>query len=82
METAKVSVRIAPGLMMKYGLISPLTVEPGQKERVWLRVAEYALSRHVQFSDLSAVATLGVIHGAGRNPYPLSRGVASSKSGR
>ena len=76
------SVRIAPGFMMKYGLISPHSVEPGQKERVWLTVAEYALSRHVQFSDLSAVATLGVIHGAGRNPYPLSRGVASSKSGR
>ena len=82
METAKVSVRIVPGFMMKYGLISPRTVEPGQKERVWLMVAEYALSRHVQFSDLSAVATLGVIHGAGRNPNPLSRGVASSKSGR
>ncbi len=82
METAKVSFRIAPGFMMKYGLISPRIVEPGQKERVWLTVAEYALSRHVQFSDMSAVATLGVIHGAGRNPYPLSRGVASSKSGR
>ena len=76
------SVRIAPGFMMKYGLISPRALEPGQKERVWLMVAEYALSMHVQFSDLSAEATSGVIHGAGRNPFPLSRGVAARRFGR
>ena len=47
------SVRVAPGSVMKYGLISPRTVEPGQKERVPLMVSVYALSRHVQLSDLS-----------------------------
>ena len=76
------SVWIAPGFVMKYGLISPRTVEPGQKERVWLMVAEYDLSRQVLFSDLSAEATSGVIHGAGRNPFPLSRGVAAKRFGR
>ena len=76
------SVRIAPGLVMKYGLISPRTVDPGQNERVLFMVAVYALSRQVQLSALSAEATPGVIHGAGRNPFPLSRGVAARRSGR
>ncbi len=76
------SVRIAPGFVMKYGLISPHTVEHGQKERVPLRVAVYALSRQVQLSDLSAEAMLGVIHGAGRYPFPLSRGEVARRSGR
>ncbi len=47
METARVFVRIAPRFVMKYDLISPRTVEPGQKERVLLMVAVYALSRQV-----------------------------------
>ncbi len=76
------SVRIAPGFVMKYGLISPCIVELGQKERVWLMVAEYAMSKQVRFSDMSAEATSGVIHGAGRNPFPLSRSVAARRSGR
>ncbi len=77
------SVRIALGLVMKYGLISPRTVDPGQNERVLLMVAVCALSRQVQLSVLSAEATPGVIHGAGRNPFPLSRGVAArSLTGR
>ncbi len=76
------SVLIAPGFVMKYGLISPRTVDPEQKEREPLRVAVYALSRQVQLSDLSAEATLGVIHGVGRYPFPLSRGVAARRSGR
>ncbi len=76
------SIRIAPGFLMKYGLISPRTVEPGQKERVPLMVAVYAPSRQVQLSDLSAEATSGVIHGAGRYPFPLSRGVVARRSGR
>ncbi len=82
METARVSIRIAPGFVMKYGLISPRTVEPGQKEMVPLMVAVYALSRQVHLSDLSADATSGVIHEAGRNPFPLSRGVAARRFGR
>ena len=54
------SVRIAHGFVMKYGLISPQTVEPGQKERVPLMVAVYALSRQVQLSDMFDEATSGV----------------------
>ncbi len=82
MDTARASVRSAPGFVMRYGFISPCIVEPGQKERVLLVVAVYALSRQVQLSDLSVEATSGVIHGAGRNPFPLSRGVAARRFGR
>ena len=76
------SVRIAPGLVMKYGLMTPRTVDPGQNDRVLLMVVVYALSRQVQLSVVFAEAMLGVIHGAGRYPFSLSRGVTARRSGR
>ena len=76
------SVRIAPGLATKYGLITPRSVDPGQNDRVLLMVAVYAMSRQVQLSVVSAEEMLGAIHGAGRNPFPLSRGVAARRFGR
>ncbi len=76
------SVRIAPGLVMKYGLITPRTVDPGQNYRVLLIVVVYALSRQVQVSVVSAEAMPGLINGDGQSPFPLSRGVAARRSGR
>ena len=82
METVRVSVRTAPGLETRYGLITPLTVEPGQNERVLFAWTEYSRVRQDQLSGLSSAAALGVIQGAGRYPFPLSRGVASRRAGR
>ena len=57
-------------------------MDPKQNERESLQVTEYSRLRQVQMSGMSVVATFGVIQGAGRKPFLVSRGVASRRSGR
>ena len=57
-------------------------MEPGQNDRELLQVTDYSRLRQIHVSGMSAVAMLGVIHGAGRKPFLASRGVASRRAGR
>ena len=75
-------MRTALGLVTRYGLTTPRTVETGQSDRELLQVTEYSRLRQFQVSGILAVAMLGVIHGAGRKPFLVSQGIASRRTGR
>ena len=57
-------------------------MEPKQNDIELLHVTEYSWLRQFQVSDMPVVAMLGVIHGKGRKPFFVSRGVASRRAGR
>ena len=75
METNRVLVLTAHGVVKKYGLATPRMIEPGQKESVVLLVRVQCLSRQFHSRACCGVATEGVIHGAGRAPFAGSSGV-------
>ena len=57
-------------------------MEPRQKDRELLQVTEYSRLRQFEMSGASSVAMVGVIHGTGRKPFLVSRGVAFRRAGR